>query len=171
MKNIAKVMIFILSVAMLLSLNHSTAQAATDTISSEALANAIQTTITYDDDGGYCVETLEIIPIQQEMSTVSADTSSTTTTKKGIKTKYHFNSNNTLCWSYSLTAIFTVKTGISATYKSSTASLDNAKSWSIVSESHSGSGSKATGTIQMQNNGITISKTITIHCDRYGNFS
>lgn len=171
MKNITKVMIFILSAAMLLPLDHSTAQAATDTISSKPLANAVQTTITYDDDGGYCVETLEVIPTPQEMSTASAGTSSTTTTKKGIKTKKHYNSNNEICWSYSLTAVFTVKTGISATCKDSTASLNNYKSWSMVSESHSGSGSYATGNIKMKKNGTTISKTVTIQCDRYGTIS
>ena len=172
MKNITKVMIFILSAAMLLPLNRSAVQAATtDTINCEAPANAVQTTITYNDDGGYYIETLEVIPNQQEMSTFSAGTNSTTTTKSYLKTARYYDSNNVLCWSYSLTAVFTVKTGISATYKSSKASLNNTKSWSVVSESHSGSGSKATGTIKMKNNGTTKSKTVTIQCDKYGNFS
>lgn len=171
MKNITKVMIFILSAAMLLPLNHSTAQAATDTISSEAPANTIQTTITHDDDGGYYIETLEVLPTLQEMSTVSAGTNSTITTKSYLKTTRCYDPNGVLCWSYSLTAVFTVKTGISATYKSSKASLNNTKSWSVVSESHSGSGSKATGTIKMKNNGTTKSRTVTIQCDRFGNFS
>ena len=55
--------------------------------------------------------------------------------------------------------------------KSSKASLSNNNPWNCVSEHHSGSGGTATGTIKMQTTGKTVSKTVTIKCDKNGKFS
>ncbi|MDE6850923.1 MAG: hypothetical protein K2J67_00325 [Lachnospiraceae bacterium] len=174
MKNMKKWILFTLTAAILLPWNLSTAKAATDPTNSKPLTDTTQTTITSDNNGGYFVETLENTLPSWNTSTISASVLSTTTpttTMSKTKTVKYYNSKNVLCWSYSLTATFNVKRGISSNYKSSKASLNNYNSWSIVSESHSGSSTKATGTIKMKKNGTTISKTVTILCDKYGNFS
>lgn len=171
MKNITKIIIFILSVAILLPGNFSTAKAATEITISKSLTSPTQTAITNVNNGGYFVETLENTLPSSNLSTISASVLNSTKTLSKTKTVKYYNSQNVLCWSYSLTATFKVTMGLDSTYKSSTASLNNANSWSFVSESHSGSGTKATGTIKMKKNGTTISKTVTIICDKYGNFS
>ena len=131
-----------------------------------------QCEIIYDEYGGYYVETMEssdLVSIPTTcVSTLSVPQVSPTSKTKSIK---YYNSNNTLCWKYSLTATFNIKKGISVSYKSSKASLSNNNSWNCVSEHHSGSGGTATGTIKMQTTGKTISKTVTIKCDKNGKFS
>lgn len=170
MKHLTKITIFALSIAILLPWNFSTVEvSANNAIRNKASTDIKQTTITYDDDGGYFVETLECV--SDSSSSLFANTNNTTATKTYTKTAYHYNANKVLCWKYSLTATFDIKMGINVTYKNSKASYEEYDSWSLASESHSGSGTKATGTIKMIKNGKTVSKTITIHCDRYGNFS
>ena len=96
-------------------------------------------------------------------------TSFTQILKKTKSVKYYA-SNNTLRWTYYLTASFNVRPGISSNYRTSSADVAiYNNSWSFVSEKHSGSGTIATGTIIMSN-GANLSKTITIECDKYGNF-
>lgn len=134
--------------------------------------NIEQVKIIYDDQGGYIVETIENNTYNLSSSNYIATyaTAQTTTTTK-TKTIKYYNSNNILCWKYSLTATFIVKQGKSVSYKSSKATLNHNNAWKFVSEKHSGSGGKATGTIKMQKKGTTISKTVTIKCDKYGKFS
>lgn len=168
MKKTVKLFTMALAASMSLSFAASTANAA----SNDAPANAAHTTVTYDDNGGYFVETLEDSTVPTICASIyTANTYSAATTKAKTKTVTYYNEKNQFCWSYLLTATFTVKPGVSATYKSSKASLDNTNSWTVVSESHSGSGPKATGTINMKKNGYAISRTVTIRCDKNGNFS
>ena len=172
MKKIVK--IFILIFAILLPSATSTVKAATDTVNLDTCTDITQIQIIHEDNGGYFVETLESTPYSLDdvsMLSTRADSTATTTTKTKTKTVKYYNSKNVLCWSYSLTATFSIKLGNSATYKSSKASLDNSNDWTVVSESHSGSGAKASGTIKMKKNGTTLSRTVTIQCDKNGNFS
>ncbi len=145
-------------------------KAATSTESSKDYIDTTQTKIIYDEDGGYFVEILEdTLPLLDSFK-LSANARSTTTTKTKTKTiKYY--KKSVLCWKYSLTATFSIRLGSSVTYKSSKASLVNSNDWSVVSERHSGSKEKATGTIKMKKNNTVISRTVTICCDKNGHFS
>lgn len=154
-------------VALLFMIYPDTAKAEVKIPKSLQSAVAKNTKITYDSQGGYYVETLEsTTPINSILS------ASSTSTKSKTKTLKYYNSNNALCWSYSLTASFKVNSGVSATYKSSSASGEIYRSgWSNVSESHSGSGSTASGTIRMKSGNSTISRTVIIRCSKNGTFS
>lgn len=86
-------------------------------------------------------------------------------------------SNGKLLWDYTISAVFTVNPGVSATCKTCAGTpkiYDN--SWSIVSNKPSRSGNKATGTITMQKTVLgtvvqTITRTINLTCDANGNLS
>lgn len=171
MKNFFKLLVFVLIVTISLPFAASPAKAAANTANRIIYDDIAQTNIIYDDNGGYFVETLENTNHSLNTSTFPISVNSNTVTKSKTKTVSYYNSNNVFCWSYSLTATFNIKLGSSVTYKSSKASLDKMNSWSVVSESHSGSGTKASGTIKMKKNGTTISRTVTIQCDKNGNFS
>ena len=172
MKKITKILTVILFAALSVQMISSTSSAADiDIIKNVSFTDISRSQIVYDDNGGYFVETLENTLPSLNSSVLSATTYNAVTTKTKTKSVKYYNSKNVLCWKYSLTASFNVKIGSSVSYKSSSASLDNQNSWSFVSEKHSGSGSKAYGTIKMKKNGTTIAKTITIQCDKNGNFS
>lgn len=136
----------------------ATTYAATKTLSPH-------TTIIEEPDGGYYVKTITETPVNN-ISTYS------TTTKKGTVNYAHYDSNNALCWRYSLTGTFSVNYGISATCTGATAKLSiyNAD-YSPYSEKHSYSGATATGTIKIKYFGFIKSATVSITCDKYGNFS
>ena len=77
-----------------------------------------QCEIIYDEYGGYYVETMEspdIVPIPTTcVSTLSAPQVIPISKTKSIT---YYNSNNTLCWKYSLTATFNLKEGTNVSYK------------------------------------------------------
>ena len=110
----------------------------------KTIPSPIQEIITYDEHGGYYVETLENTPIQNTLSLTS--TARVNTLKSKTKTVRYYNDNNVLCWSYALKASFKVKKGTNAIYDSSSASAKIYKtSWNTVSEKHFGSKNTATG--------------------------
>ena len=130
----------------------------------KTIPSPIQEIITYDEHGGYYVETLENTPIQNTLSLTSTARVNTLKSKN--------NDNNVLCWSYALKASFKVKKGTNAIYDSSSASAKIYKtSWNTVSEKHFGSKNTATGSITMKTTKKTVTKKITIKCDKDGNFS
>ena len=136
--------------------------------SGESISTEIPSSITYYDDGSYDIETCypETMEHNFLLSTASA-----TETKSHFKKIKHYDNNNNVCWTYTLTAYFTVNKGVSVKYKSCTGSLKiiNNK-YSFYSEKHGGSNNKATGTIQIKYNGSVSSHTTTITCTKYGNF-
>ncbi len=75
----------------------------------KTIPSPIQEIITYDEHGGYYVETLENTPIQNTLSLTS--TARVNTLKSKTKTVRYYNDNNVLCWSYALKASFKVKKG------------------------------------------------------------
>ena len=72
----------------------------------KTIPSPIQEIITYDEHGGYYVETLENTPIQNTLSLTS--TARVNTLKSKTKTVRYYNDNNVLCWSYALKASFKV---------------------------------------------------------------
>ena len=126
----------------------------------KTIPSPIQEIITYDEHGGYYVETLENTPIQNTLSLTS--TARVNTLKSKTKTVRY----------YALKASFKVKKGTNAIYDSSSASAKIYKtSWNTVSEKHFGSKNTATGSITMKTTKKTVTKKITIKCDKDGNFS
>ena len=171
MKIFFKILILVSIVTISLPIAAPPAKAATNTVNRIIYDDIAQTNIIYDDNGGYFIETLENTSHSLNILTSPISVNGNTVTKSKTKTVSYYNSNNVFCWSYSLTATFNIKLGCSAAYKSSKAYLNKMNSWSVVSESHSGSGTKASGTIKMKKNGITLSRTVTIRCDKNGKFS
>lgn len=167
MKHLSHFFAFAILIALSMFFNRNVADASVKNIDVFSSVDNASMKIIPDNHGGYFVEVLEDSPLSPFTSTCSAATIKTKT-----KTVSHYNSNNVLCWTYSLTASFKVKKGVSATYYSSSAQAKIHKtSWSVASEKHSGSGNKATGTITMKTSSTVSSKTVTIKCDKNGNFS
>lgn len=110
------------------------------TASAESISTEIPSSITYYDDGSYDIETCypETMEHNFLLSTASA-----TETKSHFKKIKHYDNNNNVCWTYTLTAYFTVNKGVSVKYKSCTGSLKiiNNK-YSFYSEKHGGSNNK-----------------------------
>ncbi len=126
---------------------------------------------TMDSNGGYWVETITT-SAPASTSRASYATYAASTTQTATKTTKYYNSNNELCWQYSLTAQFRVNKGTSVTCVDSSAKLSIYKSsYTLSSEKHSHSGNKATGTIRIKHNGVTKAKTITITCSKNGTIS
>lgn len=167
MKHFSRFFALAILIALSMSFNRNVADASAKNIDAFSSVDNASMKIIPDNHGGYFVEALEDSPLSPVTSTCSAATIKTKT-----KTLYYYNSNNILCWSYSLTASFKVKKGVSATYYSSSAQakISNA-SWSVASEKHSGSGNTATGTITMKTSATALTRTATIKCDKNGNFS
>lgn len=129
--------------------------------------NTLQEKITHDSNGGYFVETLDTFETPQTDISIY----STSNIKSTSKTIRYYNSNDVLCWSYTLKASFNVNSRSSSVYINSSASANIYKTtWSIASENHSGSGNVATGTIKMKTSKTSVPRTITIKCDKNGNF-
>lgn len=141
--------------------NTTTAYAAT-------LSPAIETsTIIKDSDGGYYLETitetLSNYPLTYGIYS--------TNTKTKTKTTKYYNTNNTLCWQYSLTGSFRINKE-SATCTSSNAKLSiYDTNYSLYSENHSHSGNKATGTVKIKHGENVKSRTISIICSKNGDLS
>lgn len=115
-----------------------------------------------DSNGGYWVETI----------TTPQSIYGTKTQKTSTKTTKYYNANDELCWKYSLTATFSVNTGVSATCTDSSAKLSIYKSgYSLYNEKHSHSGNEATGTIKIKHNGVVKAKTISLTCTKNGTIS
>lgn len=140
------------------------------TASAAAPASAVKTTITRDTNGGYYVEAITETPSVSPFSI--SPYSATAATVDRTKNISYYNSNNSLCWKYSLTGTFRYITGLSAVCTNSRANLSIYNSaYSLYGENHSHSGNTATGTIKMRYKTIVKSKTISITCSKNGTFS
>lgn len=140
--------------------NTATAHAASNTQVSS------HTTIIPEPDGGYYVKKT----VESPSNNIS--TYSNITTKSHTTYYTYYNSKGVACWLYSLTGTFRINYGVSATCTDATANLSiYNSSYSFNSENHSHSGNTATGTIKINYNGRVKSKTASITCDKYGNFS
>lgn len=98
-------------------------------------------------------------------------------TRKGNKTSSYKNSAGEVMWSITVTGTFSYTSGKSVKCTSSSGtSKSNSSTWKVSQASASKSGNKAsasaTGTQIV--NGVTIStlsRTVTLSCDSYGNLS
>lgn len=125
------------------------------------------TTIEYFDDGSYTVITITQAPIGRE---------TTTTSTAGSKTATHYDANDKVTWTYTITAVFHY-TGTSSecVSVSDSYSIKN-DSWSMYSHSCSYSGNVATGNVTMKYKVLgveikTVSKKITLTCSATGKLS
>lgn len=134
----------------------------------EIISTEIPFSITYYDDGSYDIETCYFETTEHNLL---LDTTSAAETKSYSKRIKHYDDSNNVCWTYTLTAYFTVNKGVSVKYKSCNTSLQifNNK-YFPYSEHHSGSNNTATGTVQIKYAGSISSHTTTITCTKYGNF-
>lgn len=130
----------------------------------------VKTTITRDADGGYYVETITETPLESPFSV--SPYSCTAATVDRTKHYEYYNSNNSLCWRYSLTGTFRYITGFSAVCKDARTKLSIYNSaYSLYDEKHSYSGSTATGTIKIKKRTLIKTKTTSITCSKNGTFS
>lgn len=127
--------------------------------------NSSHTTIIMEPDGGYYVKTITESP--------SPDVSVNSVTTKSSKVYYkYYNNNNILCWKYVLDGTFYINFGVSSKCTNVTANFFNYKSgYTLNYENHSYSGNKATGSVTVQHKDDICSKTLSIVCDKNGNFS
>ena len=148
----------------------ASAAAAPQEISQSASVETISTTVEYLPDGSSF--TTEI----QEVTATGPQTRATVT-KTGRKTLTYKDSNGKLLWDYALTAEFSVNQGVSATcIRANGLPTVYASNWSVAGNQPSCSGNKATGTVTMQRKVLgnvveTKKETITLTCDKNGNFS
>lgn len=130
-------------------------------------AFAADSTVTYDDDGGYTVITIE----EDQYSLTRA-----TNTKSGSIKYEHFTTTGDLQWKAVMHATFT--------YNGSTSSCTSVNSltvkvyddiWSLDSKSYSKSGNTATGNVTMAIKLLVgsgkVPITLTLSCDKNGNLS
>ena len=128
----------------------------------------ISESVEYLEDGSSITTSVYKSPILSRAATYEQPGSKTITFK---------DSNGKILWKYTLSAIFVVNPGVSATCKSASGTpfiYDN--SWSVVSNKPSRSGNKATGTITMQKKLLgtvvqTTTQTVNLTCDANGNLS
>ena len=141
----------------------------TNSLSQEADSNIlISESVEYLEDGSYITTSMYKTPVLYRASTYEQPASKVLT---------YTDNNGKLHWKYTLSAVFTVNPGVSATCKmcAGTPSISD-NSWSIVSNKPSRSGNKATGTITMKRTVLGVvtqntTKTLTITCDANGNLS
>lgn len=115
-------------------------------------------------DGGYI--TIEIYESPSLSRAISQ--------KQGRKVVTQSDSNGKMVWQYTLSATFSVNSGVSATCTKVTGTpsiYDTA--WFTVSNTPNRSGNRATGNITMQNRTSKqkVSRSVTLTCDAYGNLS
>ena len=128
---------------------------------------AADSTVAYDDDGGYTVVTIE----EDQYGLTRA-----TSTKSGSITYQHYTANDELEWKAVMHATFT--------YDGSTSSCTSVNSltvktyndtWSLYSKSYSKSGNTATGNVTMAKKLLVgsgkVPITLTLSCDKNGNLS
>lgn len=139
-----------------------------NSLSQEATDILIDESVEYLEDGSYLTTRTYKSSILSRASTYEQPASKVLT---------YTDNNGKLHWKYTLSAIFVVNPGVSATCKSAygTPSISD-NSWSVVSNKPSGSGNKATGTITMKRTVLGVvtqntTKTLTITCDANGKLS
>ncbi len=97
-------------------------------------------------------------------------------TKRATKTTSYVSSDNTVAWSVSVTGTFKYNGSTSSCTAATVATSSNSSYWSIVSSSASKSGNSATATAAAKQvfAGITlqtVSKSVTLSCDKNGKLS
>lgn len=128
-------------------------------------------TVDYDENGNYEVITVKTLP-QLPTTMYSTYSTNSTVSKTGIAVLDYFNSKDELCWEYVLTGYFTVNKGVSSKCTKATAQLDIFKSaWDYKKESRSISGNSVTGKITVTKGLLVKTRSITLICNKYGNFS
>lgn len=125
-------------------------------------------TIEYFDDGSYIITTISDEPY-------SISTYSSTTTTKSKISAYYSKSNSKL-WDVKVTGTFTYGNGSAKCTRSTISSNSYNKNWKITNKSASKSNATASATATgnlYQDNIIvqSIVKTVTLTCDKNGNFS
>ena len=146
----------------------ASAAAAPQEISQSASVQTISTTVDYLEDGSYFTTEIKEVVGPQSRATV---------TKLGQKTLTYRDSNGKILWTYTLKGEFSVNQGVSATcVKAGASSQIYSSDWSEAGNQPSRSGNKATGTVTMQRKVLgnvveTKKETITLTCDKNGNFS
>ena len=125
-------------------------------------------TIEYFDDGSYIITTISDEPY-------SISTYSSTTTTKSKISAYYSKSNSKL-WDIKITGTFTYGNGSAKCTRSTISSNSYNKNWKITNKSASKSNATASATATgnlYQDNIIvqSIVKTVTLTCDKNGNFS
>lgn len=130
-----------------------------------ATINYINPNITYEylDNGSYFITTITPLP-----------TARSTNQKSASKTTQFLNSNGNVMWSVTVTATFTY-TGTSSTCTNAVASATSYNSdWRITNSYSSRSGSSGTATATAKKYFLsspidTVTKSVTLHCDKSGN--
>lgn len=127
------------------------------------------TTIEYFDDGSYIVTT-----ISNEPSNISTYASTTSTTKSKISTYY--SKSNSKLWDVKVTGTFTYGNGSAKCNSSTVSATSYNKNWKVTNKSASKSNvsasASATGNLYQDSIIVqSIVKTVTLTCDKNGNFS
>ena len=127
------------------------------------------TTIEYFDDGSYIV-----IIISNESSDISTYASTTSTTKS--KTSTYYSKSNSKLWDVKVTGTFTYGNGSAKCTSSTVSSTSYNKNWKITnksaSKSNASASASATGNLYQDSIIVqSIVKTVTLTCDKNGNFS
>lgn len=125
-----------------------------------------QISIEYLENGDYIETCLEEYPMINRAST-----------RKGSKTSSYKNASGTVMWSITVTGTFSYTSGKTVQCTSASgSSKSNSSAWSVTPANASKSGNRArasaTGT-QIVNGVVisTLSRTVTLTCDSYGNLS
>lgn len=111
-----------------------------------------------------------------EITIADFSAKATQNVKVGAKTCTHKSADGRVLWTATLTARFTYD-GITATCTNAVMNVSiSHSSWYLISKSTSKSGNKATGTVSMgyRVSGVTaqtITRTITLTCDKNGNLN
>lgn len=127
------------------------------------------TTVEYFDDGSYIITT-----ISNEPSNISTHASTTSTTKSKISTYY--SKSNSKLWDVKVTGTFTYGNGSAKCTSSTVSATSYNKNWKVTNKSASkaNASASATATGNLYQDSIivqSIVKTVTLTCDKNGNFS
>lgn len=152
-----KLKIFLLTLALIFSVNIPTQAQSVEIPFSE---------IEYLENGDYIETTITILPSSRKSSTCT-----------GRKTTNYKNSAGTTLWSVTVRASFSYVTGKSSKCTSASGySTSKSSSWKVSSATTSKSGNSATATAtgtQYRNSKPvgSITRSVTLSCDTYGNLS
>ena len=120
---------------------------------------------------------IEYLPNGDYIEVTITETPTKALTKSGTKTANYKNSAGSTMWSVSVKGNFSYVTGKSCTCTSASgSSASYSSSWTVSSTTSSKSGNSATasatGTHYMSGNPMeSLSRSVTLYCDSYGNLS
>ncbi len=132
----------------------------------ESAPTVINETVDYFEDGSYAVTVVTEEP--------AAGLARAGYTKTGSKTYTHYNSDNSVNWSFTVTGTFVVNEGVvsACTTARYSHSISNS-SWSVEGANAAKTGNQAIGSATFIKKvlGVTIKTeniTVTVTCDKYG---